>query len=304
MLRPRILLLLESELWPTVIRLTKARGVPVAVVNGRLSARAFSRYQWVRPVVGTMLSRVDLFLMQSQTDADRLLELGVRAERVQVAGNLKWDASLNVRPEPEAIRRLAARLGLTDQKVLVAGSTHRGEEAVVLDAYRLLRATHPDLRCILAPRHLERLEEVESMVRQAGWKSVRLSLASSGAWDVGLVDTFGQLSLYYGLATLVFIGGSLIPHGGQNPLEATSLGKPVVFGPFMHNFESIVHQLLAYHAARQMTLGEPLTPLLAELLEHPAETAAMSRRAREVTEQFQGATQRTLEALQPLLGNR
>jgi len=224
-LRPRILLLMESELWPTVIRLTKARGVPVAVVNGRLSARAFARYHWVRPVVGAMLNRVDLFLMQSQADANRLLELGVRPERVQVAGNLKWDASLKVRPEPEAIRGLAGRLRLTGQTVLVAGSTHRGEEGVILDAYRLLRGAQQDLRLILAPRHLERLEEVEALVRRAGWKPVRLSSGSPGGWDVGLVDTFGQLPLYYGLATLVFVGGSLIPHGGQNPLEATGLGK-------------------------------------------------------------------------------
>ena len=302
-LRPRLLLLMESELWPTVIRLAAARGVPVAVVNGRLSPGSFARYRLARPVVRGMLRRVALFLMQSQVDADRLLQLGAPPDRVRVVGSLKWDASLSARPDPGAVSQLAARLGLGGREmVLVAGSTHRGEEQAVLGALHMLRGSRADARAVIAPRHLERLDEVERLARQTGFTVARLSQADgAGRWQVGLVDAWGQLPLYYGLASVVFIGGSLIPHGGQNPLEATSLGKPVVFGPSMHNFEAIAHQLLAHRAARQVAGGEELSLVLAELAAHPDDAQAMGRRAQELTGQFQGATHRTLEALTPFL---
>ena len=302
-LRPRLLLLMESELWPTVIRLTASRGVPVVIVNGRISPRAFRRYAFVAPWLRETLGCVTLFLMQSQADADRLLQLGAAPDKVRVTGSLKWDASLGSRPSIEVIRETAARIGLNGQEeIVVAGSTHRGEEAAVLQAFRSAQAARPHARLILAPRHLERLSEVEGLVRHAGLSSKRLSQAAAGGeWAVGLVDTMGQLPRYYGLATVAFIGGSLIPHGGQNPLEAASIGKPVVFGPSMHNFESITHQLLAHHAARQVADAGELTRALEELLADPVEAQAMGRRAHELTERFHGATQRTLDALKPLL---
>jgi 3-deoxy-D-manno-octulosonic-acid transferase len=314
-IHPGALLLLESELWPTVMRLTKARGVPIAVVNGRISPRAFRRYCSVQPWLRGMFSHVDLFLMQSQADADRIIKLGASSGKVQVTGSLKWDASLGVRPSPQAIQDTAARIGLNGQEVvIVAGSTHRGEEGVVLQAFQALRASHQHVRLIVAPRHLERVPEVEALIRRAGLTSMRLShlsdvpsergqagVARRGNWAVGIVDTFGQLPRYYGLATVAFIGGSLIPHGGQNPLEAASLGKPVVFGPSTHNFADITEKLLTRQAARQLTSGAELAPVLRELLVNPAEAQAMGQRAQELTEGSQGSTRRTLEALKPLL---
>ena len=301
-LKPRLLLLMESELWPNAIRLAASRGIPIAVVNGRLSPRAFARYQWVKPWVRTMLGRVTLFLMQSQADADRLLALGVAGDKVRVAGNLKWDASLGARPAASAAQELMERLSVRSADiVVVAGSTHRGEETAVLDAFQALRASHAEARLILAPRHLERLAEVEALIAHRGLPAARISKISGGTWQVGLVDVFGQLPLYYGLATVVFIGGSLIPHGGQNPLEAAGLGKPVVFGPSMHNFEAITHQLLAHHAARQAENAQDLGRLLEELVSNRSEADAMGRRAQALIEQFQGATQRTLDALAPFL---
>ena len=301
-LHPRLLLLVESELWPTVIRLAKARGIPIAIVNGRISNRAFGRYQLVKPWLAQILGHVDLFLMQSQADADRMVQLGAPLSRVRVVGSLKWDASSGTRPTPQAIQDIAAQLGLNGQGVMiVAGSTHRGEETAVLKAFHALRSSDPTVRLIIAPRHLERLGEVEGLIRQAGLTAARLSQRPHvGAWDVGLVDTFGQLAHYYALATIAFIGGSLIPHGGQNPLEAASVGKPIVFGPSMENFEVIAHELLAHHAARQVANGQELGQLLHELLGHPTEAQAMGRRAQELTERFQGATERTLQALKPL----
>ncbi len=315
-LHPRLLILVESELWPTMIRLANARGIPIAIVNGRISPRAFRRYRWVAPWVGSLLRQIDRFLMQGQPDADRIIQLGAPPAKVQVMGSLKWDASLGARPTSQTIQETAVRLGLNGQEiVLVAGSTHRGEEAALLDAFQTVRTSHPHARLIIAPRHLERLAEVEGLVRQAGLTSARLShlpaatgAAQTGAaggagWDVGLVDTLGQLPRYYGLATVAFVGGSLIPHGGQNPIEAASLGKPILFGPFMHNFTEIAHQLTSHLAARQITDIQGLTPALQALLTHRAEAQAMGRRAQELTERSQGVVQRTVEALAPLLAN-
>jgi 3-deoxy-D-manno-octulosonic-acid transferase len=254
---------------------------------------------WLRGVLGG----VDRFLMQSQSDADRIIQMGAPESRVHVTGSLKWDASLSTRPSPELIRETAERLGLNGKEpVLVAGSTHRGEEQAVLHAFRGIRGFHRGARLILAPRHLERLAEVEGLVRDAGLRSVRLSQTEHAAsWEVGLVDTFGQLPRYYGVGSIVFIGGSLIPHGGQNPLEAASLGKPVLFGSSMDNFSTIAHELLGHHAALQVADGRELAQLFEELLDNPAQAQAIGARGRELTERFRGATQRTLEALQPLL---
>jgi 3-deoxy-D-manno-octulosonic-acid transferase len=321
-LRPRLLVLMESELWPMIIRECRARRIPVAVVNGRISARAFGRYHLARPWLKPVLRQVDVFLMQSRTDAQRLIQLGAPADRVQVAGNLKWDASLMTRPSPQAVQETAARIGLDQsQAAIVAGSTHRQEETVLLEAFRALRATVPAARLIIAPRHVERVAEVEALIQQAGLRPVRLSrlieapcAAPTGSssvscvgpdeWDVALIDTVGQLARYYGLATVAFIGGSLIPHGGQNPLEAASLGKPLVFGPFMHNFADIAQQLLAHQAARQVADGRQLGATLTELLADPQGAQAMGRRAQEVTERLCGAAARTLAHLQPLLAAR
>lgn len=301
--RPRVLLLMESELWPTVIQLTTARGIPLAVINGRISARAFARYRvvaaWLRPIV----SRMDLFLMQTQADADRAIFLGARPERVRVVGSLKWDASIGARPSADLILDTAARAGLhRGEPVIVAGSTHRGEEATMLEAFQSLRTSYPRARLIMAPRHLERLEEVETLIRPSGLVSVRLSRVNPvDHWDVGLVDTMGELPRYYGVASVVFIGGSLIPHGGQNPLEATSLGKPVLFGPFMHNFSEMTEQLLAHQAAKRLADAAELATAFQELLARRSEAEAMGRRAKELTERSQGALQSTMEVLQPLL---
>ncbi len=302
-IQPRVLLLMESELWPVMIALTQARGVPIAVVNGRISYRAFRRYRLVTPLLKEMLDRVALFLMQSQADADRLLGLGAAPEKVRVLGNMKWDASLGARPSPEQVTQLAVRLGLHgDAKILVAGSTHRGEEDTVLDAYRTLRAEHPSLRLVIAPRHLERVGEVEALLQRSGLQVIRLSTGEASApWDIGLVDTMGQLPLYYGLASVVFIGGSLIPHGGQNPLEAASLGKPVVFGPYMHNFAEVTTQLVSTQAARQLRVADELTAALRELLADADQARTMGEKAKAITERTTGAASRTLEALQPLL---
>jgi len=302
-IHPRLLLLMEAEFWPRLIHLTKARGIPIIVINGRISARAFRRYRWIKPWLGgLMFNDINLFLMQSQRDAERLLQLGVPTERVRVVGSLKWDASLSARPTAEAVRAAAGRLGLNgSEAVVVAGSTHRGEERLLLEAFQRLHASRTGLRLIIAPRHVERVAEVERLIQRAGLTAARLSQASAAAWDVGLVDTVGQLPLYYGLADAVFIGGSLIPHGGQNPLEAASLGKPILFGPSMHNFAEIAEALLTDGAARQLAGGEELADTLDALLTKRPLARAMGERAQALTERCRGTSRGTLELLRPFL---
>jgi len=301
-LRPRLIVLVESEFWPNVIRLARARQVPIAVVNGRISARAFRRYRLATPWLATVLAHIDVFLMQTQMDADRALAMGASRDRVRVLGSLKWDASLNAASTPTAVTELAERIGVNGrERVVVAGSTHRGEEHILLRTFNELRSAEPGLRLIVAPRHLERLGEVEALVRESGLRPQRLSNPESIGWDVGLVDTFGQLPLYYGLASVVFVGGSLIPHGGQNPLEAASMGKPIVFGPFMQNFHEIAEQLVSHGAARQLAGGVELGRTLQQLLTDRRQADELGRRARELVERLGGVTAKTLDVLAPLL---
>ncbi len=303
-IRPRLLLLVESELWPALTRLTNAQRIPVAVVNGRISARAYRRYRWVKPWLKRMLDAVDLFLMQSEEDAARITGMGAEGRRVRVQGSLKWDASLATRPKRGAGEELAARLGVRpDEIVLVAGSTHRGEETTVLEACRVLRKRRTAVRLVIAPRHVERIGEVEALVREQGLSVQRASAITpaSGPWDVAVVDTFGTLPAYYGIATVAFIGGSLIPHGGQNPLEAASLGKPVIFGPSMENFAEIAGQLLSHEAAIQLRHRSDFVSTLKDLLDNPAKALAMGQRARDLVEHLSGTSRRTCDALKPLL---
>lgn len=301
--QPRLLILMESELWPIAIHLARARHVPVVVVNGRISAKAFRRYRLVRPLLHGMLDGVALFLMKSEEDAERIRSLGAAPSKVRVMGSLKWDASLTTRPSSDEVRATAVRLGLeAGAPVIVAGSTHRGEEAALVEAYQRLREGGLLSRLIIAPRYPERVAEAEALIVRAGLRGLRASQASGGGgWDVAIIDSVGHLARYYGLATVVFIGGSLIPHGGQNPLEAASLGKPVVFGPFMHNFADIAQPLIAGKAAIQLRAADELAQTLRSLLADPASAGAMGRRAQALTERAAGATQRALAALEPLL---
>jgi len=299
--RPRVLLLMESELWPLIILALHGRGIPVAVVNGRISPRAFARYKLIRPWLRGTLGRVRLFLMQSDEDARRIMALGAPEPAVRVVGSMKWDASRSAASSPEQAAEAARAAGVqADDVVVVGGSTHRGEEQALLDALRVIRTDVPRTRLILAPRHLERLAEVESLVRSAGFACARASHPGA-AWDVLLVDAFGQLPRYYSLARVAVVGGSFIPHGGQNPLEPASLGRAVVFGPFMHNFADIARQLTADGAARQLTSQAQLLPALRELLSDPAAADRMGRAGQAAVARYAGATQRTLDALAPLL---
>lgn len=301
--RPRLILLTETEIWPNFLRACAASKVPVAIINGRISPRSFRRYRLVRPFIRRVLQCVDLFCMQTGADAERVLELGADPERVHVVGNLKFDAA----PQTDAsslAERWRQELKIeAGQPVLVAGSTHAGEEEALLQAFCLVRREFPDLLLILAPRHPDRLAAVEAVIAANGLAVVRrsaLARARGGAKEVVLLDTVGELSALYAVGSVTFVGGSLIPRGGHNLLEPALHGRPVLFGPHMENFAEASSIFVEHGAAVQVNDAEELARQLARLLRDPAARDRMGKAALEALAAHRGACERTVTLLERL----
>jgi 3-deoxy-D-manno-octulosonic-acid transferase len=300
-LRPAMLVVAETELWPNLLHEARAAGAKVAVVNARISDRSFPRYRALRFFFRSVLGNVHLLLAQSPEDARRLREMGAAAESVRVSGSLKYDQA-----EPAALPAwLADALASwTVDGALLAGSTAEGEEEHVLKAWAGLRVRRPGLRLILAPRRPERFDRVADLLRARGLALARRStLTPDGPipGDVLLVDTVGELATMYRYAEVAFVGGSLVEHGGQNPLEPAWFAKPAVVGPSMSNFREITATLLAGKAIRQIRSADELPAAIEALLLDRAGAAAMGQRARDILEANRGATSRTVEALVELL---
>jgi 3-deoxy-D-manno-octulosonic-acid transferase len=300
-LRPRLILLTETELWPNFLAACTARGVAVAMVNGRISPRSFRRYRLARRWLDRILRDVRLFCMQSREDAERILALGALPERVRVTGNIKFDLPAG-EVSPEEIRQT---LGLPPGcRLVVGGSTHRGEEEALLAAFKGALASRPDLCLLLAPRHPERLDEVERLVARFDLglrRRSRLPGSPLGTTRVILLDTVGELARLYAAAQVVFIGGSLIPHGGQNLLEPAAHGRPVLHGPFMHNFAEMRSLFDGAGAAIQIQDAEDLRRHLEALLDDPDRADRMGGVGREILEAHRGATRRTADLVESLL---
>jgi len=304
--RPVALVLVELELWPNVLAEARARGVPVAVVNARVSERSFRRYRRFEPLA-RLFAQVDAWSALDEGVAQRLRALGVAPERVTVPGNLKHDA-LRTAADPAKVARLRAECGLTDgARVLAGGSTHPGEEELLVALLPRLEAVAPGLRLLVAPRHVERGEEVAREVERAGRNAVRLTVlrragTTAPAGSVVVVDTIGELEAVYELAEVAFVGGSLVPRGGQNVLEPAALGRPTLFGPGTENFSREVARLKERAAAVEVADGAALGRELARLLGDPAARRDLGGRAQEAAAGLQGATGRTLEALAAWIG--
>ena len=297
---PGCFIALETELWPNLLRALRLAGVPAVLANGRISDRSYRRYRLVRRLFRRVLDGVDLFCMQSEEDARRIIRLGARPERVVVTGNLKMEAPSGDAGADQIWRRL---LRLGEAPVVVAGSTHRGEEAAMLDAFLATReAVGGGLRLVLAPRHPERLDEVEALVRARGLAVVRRSRLSSGSGnEVILLDTMGELASLYAAADVVFVGGSLVPSGGHNVVEAALQSKAVVFGPHMENFRDTAALLLREAAAVQVKDGPELATALGRLLTDEPSRHALGRAAWNAVRAHQGACVRTIAALERVL---
>jgi len=305
--KPRVFVMMETEIWPNLLRACRARGVKTIVINGRISARSYRRYRAIRPFFRRVLADVDRFCMQSEESARRLVEIGAEPARVTVTGSLKFDSleapapSAHGRPRERVLRffRIApARVAI------VAGSTMRGEEAAVLRAFARVKTTQPTALLILAPRHPERFGEVERLARDAGFLTARrsdLPIDAEPRADVVVLDTLGELARLYQVATAVFVGGSLVDSGGHNVLEPAVFGKPIVFGPYMHNFKEIVATFLANDAAVQVQTERELEDVMARLVTDPVGRARLGAAARALVEANRGAKEKTLAAIADLL---
>jgi 3-deoxy-D-manno-octulosonic-acid transferase len=301
-LKPAMLVLAETEFWPNLLHGCFRRGIQVAVVNARISDRSWPRYQRLRRLWRPFLSRLAAVLAQSEIDAARLLALGCAPGRVTVSGNLKFDVRAG---EPAAATRLIREL-TGDLALMVAGSTLEGEEAMLLAAWPKILASEPDLAMVLAPRHPERFDSVAEILARSGFPWRRRSALGENALvsgEIVLLDTIGELASVYSLASVAFVGGSLVPAGGHNPLEPAQFGVPVVMGSHFVNFRGIVEALQAKDAMK-IARPEDLARTIASLFGDRDEAQAIGERGRQVFEEQAGATERTVSALREILSQR
>jgi 3-deoxy-D-manno-octulosonic-acid transferase len=302
-LNPALLLLIETEIWPNLIHEARRRGTRVAIVNGRISPRSFAGYRRFRGLLRRVLSEVDLFLMQGDAHAERIREMGAPADRVRVTGNLKFDAVEPPRT-PERLARLILPEARRGHPLWVAGSTVLGEEELVLEAFHRVRERIPETGLLLAPRHPERFAQVPALIEAAGFRCLLRSLLEPGAWrdgEVVLLDTMGELSQVYPLATVVFVGGSLVPAGGHNILEPAVAGKPVLVGPHMENFKEIADQFRSEAAVIQVESADELAREVLSLLTDEVRRRSVGERARSLIDRNRGAVRQSVDALAPLV---
>ncbi len=323
--KPRLFVMIETEIWPNLLRECRRRGVRTVLVNGRISYRSFPRYRLVRPFFRRVLDDIDRFCVQGDEAARRLVELGADPARITVTGSLKFDA-LDVAPPPGRGRQRVLRFFRLspNRPVLVAGSTLKGEETAVIRAFNLLRgrvAQRPDEPAlagrsasadrpgsnpllVIAPRQPERFDEVERLCRQEGLSTVRrteLPIDAEPRADAVVLDTIGELAEIYQIGTIVFVGGSLVPGGGHNILEPAVFGRPIVFGPRMENFAEIADAFLANGAAVQVRSARELNEEVVGLMGDPVRRARLGAAARALVEANRGAKDRTVAAITALV---
>ncbi len=299
-IQPSALLLVETEIWPNVISEAVRRKIPVGIVNGRLSERSFRSFRRFKPLFGPLLGRIDFFLVQTEADRNRLLALGVDPEKVTVTGNMKLDAfKINGQWKNDR-ENLRQHWGfLASELILIGGSTHEGEEEILLRVLRRLRTEKFPVRLVLAPRHVERSEKIFAEVLEYGFKPV---LASSPAadrlFDVLILDQLGELRRLYAAADAVFMGGSLIRHGGQNPVEPAVYRRPIVHGPWVFNFEEIYRRLDEEGGSTQVKSEDELAFVLKRILGSDREREQLGTQAHEILRRLQGATERNFNLIE------
>jgi 3-deoxy-D-manno-octulosonic-acid transferase len=308
-LRPILYVFIETELWPNLLRHLSKLGVPTIMVNGRLSSSSYARQQWepIRSFYGSILRSLHLCLMQSDRDAERIVSLGADPQSVYCTGNIKFD-----QPLPSSTERTVTRLDLGIAKeapLIIAGSTHPGEEEMLVEAFTAIVKRYPSARLLMAPRHIERAEAVEAMIRSRG-----LTVQRRSTWDphrdtggtevqVVILDTRGELALVYQEATVAFVGGTLIPIGGHNLLEPAFWGKPVLFGPYTDHCVEIAELLLQAGGGLRVMRVDDLTHQLLQIFDRPEIGVSMGQAAQSVVQQNQGALRRTIDAIDNVLAS-
>lgn len=298
--KPSLLVLEYTEIWPNLIRAAHASGARLALTNGRFSPATMGRYQLLFTLIGNPLADIDLFLMREQDEADRVLTLGAPKQRVLVTGNTKFDALVPLHKAEEDADLRAAFNMPAGARVWIAGSTHDGEEELLLQVYKRLLQDFPDLRLVIAPRYIDRAERVVSLIHAAGLSAGLRSNRNANAAQVVVLDSIGELARAYRLATFVFVGGSFTTRGGQNILEPAAQGRPVLFGPHMENFRDSV-QVLVGRGGIQVNDPDQLHRVVTDLLMQPGELQSLGELALATVQQVSGASERNVDCLVGLL---
>ena len=307
-IQPAAIIVMETELWPRLFNESRKRGIPIVLVNGRISDKSFRRYQRIRRFMRHVLNDLTLGIMQSENDAERIRNLGLAQDRISVSGNLKFDSAA-VETDEHLTDEIRERFSLGDGRPLImAASTHGGEEAIVLEAFRRIKQTHPTARLMFAPRHPERFPEVAVLLEASEFNfSRRSSVASRDdtAAEVILLDTIGELRAVYPLAEIVFVGGSLTPHGGHNLIEPARFGICTVTGSHAQNFAAIVKLMLQADALIQLHSSGDATAEMASvmdrLLSDEANRRMLGQRAKDVCDRNRGATDKTIGFISEIL---
>ncbi len=301
LIRPKIYIMVETEIWPNMLKETSVRSIPSILINGRISDRSINKYKLVKPFLKKTLERISLFCMQSKTDAERMISLGADPAKVKVTGNMKFD--VDAPSDQRQAQQIRESLRLKpDDDLFVAGSIHPGEELLIIRSFRELNKEFPRLRLLIAPRHVENLVYCETIAKEYGFNPLRVSKLNkseshSVSSDIIILDTIGQLKEIYSIAALVFIGGSFVKHGGQNPIEPAMFAKPIFFGPHMFNFKAVAAAFLAADGAVQITEGDDMLSRVRMLLEDEKYRARLGENAKRVVEENRGATERNLKAI-------
>ncbi len=302
---PRLLIVMETEIWPNTLAACAARGIPTVLANARLSARSARGYARLARLTRDTLERFTLIAAQTAADARRFRDLGAAAQRVVVTGSIKFDLrpAASLQDQSEAIRRSWGGGGVADRPVWVAASTHEGEEELMLAAHRQIRAQVPAALLVLVPRHPERFERVAGLIQRAGFPLTRRSaqVPCPPETAVFLGDSMGELPIFLAAADTAFIGGSLVPIGGHNPLEAAAVGVPVAMGPHVFNFAAITELLVTEGAAVQVANAPALAALMIDWLTDASRRADIGEHGRRVVEANRGALQRLIALIEERL---
>jgi 3-deoxy-D-manno-octulosonic-acid transferase len=301
-LNPALLVLVETELWPNLIRESKKYGCKLSLINGRLSQKSFNRYHRIKSFSRLVLSYFDQFLIQSSEDAKRFRELGAVEDKTEIIGNLKFDRTiLGINGYDKFYLRKSLGL-LKDEKLIIAGSTHPEEERIILSAFKRLREEHKGLVLLLAPRHLSRLSEIEELLSGFNLSYIKKSLIRKDkVAEIILLDTMGELEKLYSIAELAFVGGSLIPIGGHNILEPASYGIPVLFGPHIENFKSASDLLLKFGGGIMVKDEEEFYQQAFSLLKNETLRKELGKKAKEALSSQSGISDKTVQLLLQLL---
>lgn len=294
--RPELGIVMETELWPNLIHYSDQLDIPLVLANARLSARSAAGYQRIAGMAHQMLQSFSLIAAQSQDDRQRLIALGADKEDVHAVGNLKFEITLpaSLNEEAEALRAIWG-----NRPVFIAASTHEGEDEIILNASRKIRAEYPDLLLILVPRHPERFDKVAALSQRAGFKILRRSENGMCTREIQVlvVDTMGELPLFYGTADIAFVGGSLVPKGGHNLLEPAALGRAVIIGPHYFNFSEISRQFIDADAALQIDSSDSLAEAVIDLLNNPQKRADMGQAGQNLIQHSKGASKRLMNLI-------